>query len=221
MQQRLGWNAADIEADPAEGGVAFDQHHIQPQIGGAEGGGIAAGAGTEHDQAAFDIGRLAAAQRRFGRGWFGRGAMRGRHRRFCSRGRSRCGRRGSGTVGAGRCGFQHRDDGTFGHGIAEFHLQFDQRAGLGCRHFHRGLVRFQRDQPLVLAHRVADGDQQFDHRHIGKAADIRNRDVDACHGVLPQALYVVKEGRAVAARTLGAVRAAGGGCRPAGAPDSW
>ena len=51
MQQRLRRNAADVEADAAERGIAFDQHRIQAQIGGAERGGIAAGTGAEHDDA--------------------------------------------------------------------------------------------------------------------------------------------------------------------------
>ena len=63
VQQRLRRNAADVEADAAEFGVALDQHHVHAEVGGAERGGVAAGAGAEHDQLAFDVG-LAAAGRR-------------------------------------------------------------------------------------------------------------------------------------------------------------
>jgi hypothetical protein len=43
VQQRLGRDAADIETDAAEGRIALDQDHAQAEVGGAEGGGVAAG----------------------------------------------------------------------------------------------------------------------------------------------------------------------------------
>jgi hypothetical protein len=48
MQQRLRGDAADVEADPAEGLVALHQHHPQPQVRGAEGRRVAAGTAAEH-----------------------------------------------------------------------------------------------------------------------------------------------------------------------------
>ena len=39
VQQGLGRDAADVEADAAEGGVAFDDGGLQAEVGGAEGGG--------------------------------------------------------------------------------------------------------------------------------------------------------------------------------------
>ena len=36
VQQRLGRNAADVQADAAERGIALDQHHLEPQVGRAE-----------------------------------------------------------------------------------------------------------------------------------------------------------------------------------------
>jgi hypothetical protein len=59
VQQRLRWNAADIEADAAERGVALDQHGVEAEIGAAERGGIAARAGAEDEHAAFDVGLAA------------------------------------------------------------------------------------------------------------------------------------------------------------------
>src|SRR5688572_2882370 len=41
MQQRLGRNAADIEAYATQRGVALDQYHLLAEIGGAERGGVA------------------------------------------------------------------------------------------------------------------------------------------------------------------------------------
>lgn len=37
MQQGFGRNAADVQANATQTGIAFDQHHFQPQVGGAEG----------------------------------------------------------------------------------------------------------------------------------------------------------------------------------------
>ena len=48
VQQGFGWNAADIEANTADVVVAFNQYHLLAEIGGAESGGVAAGAGAEH-----------------------------------------------------------------------------------------------------------------------------------------------------------------------------
>jgi hypothetical protein len=81
VQQGLGWNAADVEADAAERGVAFHQHGVEAEIGAAKRRGISAGAGAEHQHAAFDIGLAPA-----GCGSRGRG-------RRCRRGRHRSGRR--------------------------------------------------------------------------------------------------------------------------------
>ena len=55
MQQRLGRDAADVQAHAAQAGVLFDQHHLLAQVGSAEGGGVAAGAGAEHDDFGVDI----------------------------------------------------------------------------------------------------------------------------------------------------------------------
>ena len=48
VQQRLGRNAADVEADAAQHRPAFDQRDLEAEIGGAERGGIAAGTCAEH-----------------------------------------------------------------------------------------------------------------------------------------------------------------------------
>ncbi len=46
VQQRLGRNAADVQAHAAERGIALDQQRRQSQIGGAEGCRVASGAST-------------------------------------------------------------------------------------------------------------------------------------------------------------------------------
>ncbi len=50
MQQRLGGNAADIEAYPAQHRPALHQHHLHAEIRGAERGGVAARTGAEHEE---------------------------------------------------------------------------------------------------------------------------------------------------------------------------
>ena len=188
MQQGLGRNAADVEADAAEAGVALDQHGIQADVGGAEGSGVAARARAQHDHFAFDVGRLAAGQRRLRCRRLGRGAVRRGHRRLAGRrsgGRSRC--RGLGRGFGGAFGFQHHDHGAFGQAVAQLDLQFLDHAGGRGRHFQGGLVRFQGHQTLILLHRVADGDQHFDHRHIAVIADVGNLDFNRGHGGFPHA----------------------------------
>src|SRR3546814_8921357 len=64
----LGGNAADVEADAAELRVALDQDGVQTQVRGAERGGVAAGAGAEDDDGAFDVGLAAGGGCGFG-GW--------------------------------------------------------------------------------------------------------------------------------------------------------
>ena len=47
-QQRLGRDAADVEADPAPV-LGFDDCGVQPELGGANGRDVSAGAGSEND----------------------------------------------------------------------------------------------------------------------------------------------------------------------------
>ena len=55
MQQRLGRNAADVQAHAAEAGVFFDQHHLLAQVGRTERGGVAAGAGAQHQHFGVEV----------------------------------------------------------------------------------------------------------------------------------------------------------------------
>ena len=73
-------------------------------------------------------------------------------------------------------GFDHGDDAAFRQLVADLDLEFAHHASERRRDFHRGLVGFQRDQALVGFHRVAHGDQQFDHGHVVVSPDIG----DAC-----------------------------------------
>ncbi len=98
VQQRLGRNAADVQAHAAERRVALDQHDLHAEVGGAEGGAVAAGAGAEHQHVAVDVG-LAGVGR-------GAGDRRGSHSGFLRRGGRCCRRSGFGRCGCRRgCGF--------------------------------------------------------------------------------------------------------------------
>jgi len=56
VQQCLAGDAADVQADTAQGGVAFHHHDLEADVGGAEGGAVAAGATTQDQQVAVQIG---------------------------------------------------------------------------------------------------------------------------------------------------------------------
>ena len=50
VEQGLARDAADVEAGAAEGGALLDAGHLHPKLSGADGGDIAAGAGSNDDQ---------------------------------------------------------------------------------------------------------------------------------------------------------------------------
>ena len=55
VQQRLGRNAAHVQAHAAKHGPALDQRDVEPEIRCAEGGGVAAGAGAEHEHVGLQV----------------------------------------------------------------------------------------------------------------------------------------------------------------------
>ena len=61
-------DAADVQADAAERREALDQHRLHAEVGGAEGGRVAAGAGAEHEHVALEVGAAGVAARRTGAG---------------------------------------------------------------------------------------------------------------------------------------------------------
>ena len=72
----MGWHAAHIQADATQPGVALDQNHLEAQISGAKVSAIAAGAGTQYQQVAVEVGAASVAGRYRGdscqRRWDGR-----------------------------------------------------------------------------------------------------------------------------------------------------
>ena len=126
MQQRLGGDAADIEADAAEHRPAFDQHHLGAEIGGAEGGGVAAGTGAEHQHFGVEValGRRMARLRAAGGG-----------------------RRAAGVAALG-CGAPSSSRITEPSPTLSPTLTFISATTPACGrgHFHRRLVGFEHDQ---------------------------------------------------------------------------
>ena len=49
-EERLGRDAADVEALAAERSAGLDEHRVEPEIGRAERGGVAARASAQHDE---------------------------------------------------------------------------------------------------------------------------------------------------------------------------
>ena len=136
VQQRLGRNAADVEADAAERRVALDDDRLHAEVGGAEGGRVAAGAGAEDEHFAFEVGTA---------GMAGGHRCRGRRRGCCGRRRSR-GRCGAGDRGgrSGGTGFDLDQHGAFADLGAELDLHFLDHAFDRARHVHGRLVGFER-----------------------------------------------------------------------------
>ena len=50
MEQRLGGNAAHIEAGAAMGGAPFNHGHLHAKLGSADGADITAGTGAQHSE---------------------------------------------------------------------------------------------------------------------------------------------------------------------------
>ena len=96
VQQGLGRNAADVQADAADARVALDEDHLLAEVRRAKRRGVAAGAGAQHQHLGVKgrVGVLRGARsRRHGRGRGRTGRMRGRGGRLGCRRRRGCGRR--------------------------------------------------------------------------------------------------------------------------------
>ena len=150
VQERLGWDAADIETDTAKPLPIVDKHDLHAEVGGAERGAVPARPGTEHQQLAMDIAAL--------------GHRRPGHWRWCGRSLLLSGCRFTGT--------QFQDGVSGGHGVADVHLDRDDRAGRRGGHVHGGLVRLQRDQRVIDGDGVAGVDKHLDDRYCVEVADV-------------------------------------------------
>ena len=214
MQQRLGRDAADVEADAAERRSRVDQNDVLPEIGGAEGGGIAAGTGAENQNIGLEIGLPAWVSRGLRRRTSGLSGLWSRlldldaaasgigRRRGFGRGRGgalwRCRLL---CVAPRRIGRQHV---ALGDLVADLDADLADHAILGRRHVHARLVAFERKDGLVLAHALPRRDEDFDDRHILEVADVGKPDFvrHACLSIGPRsqddAPHVLQEAREMA-----------------------
>jgi hypothetical protein len=65
--------------------------------------------------------------------------------------------------------------------VAQRNLEFFHHAGVRRGNFHRGFVGLHRDQTLLGLDGVAGLDQQLDHSHLVKVANVGNLNIDQCH----------------------------------------
>ena len=173
MQQGLGRDATDVEADTAKRGIAFDQHHRQAKIGGTECRRIATGTGAKHQDIATDICRSCkcrGSRCRCNRGLGRRACRRRRHRR-CHHGGSPTG---------GRL-FEHQYQRALRHLVAHLDADFPDHPRMRRGNFYGRLVRLEREQRLLLLDPVAGLDQHLDHIDILEIADIGNLYFNQAH----------------------------------------
>ncbi len=119
VQQRLGGDAAHVEADAAEGWITFNQYHPFAQIGSAEGRCIAARPRAQHDDLGLDLPVVA--------------------------GGCRCPGLGCGCLIPLRLHLQHQDRITFRYLLPHGHFHRRDHARRGCGHVHGRLIAFEGD----------------------------------------------------------------------------
>ena len=143
--------------------MALDQHGLEPEVGGAERGGVAAGAGAEHDHVGLDVG--------VGRG-LGLGAARAAAASAAGALPSSEALPSASAPSSMQDQAPHRDR------VPDLHLQLldDARGRRG--HVHRRLVGLERDQRVLGRDLVARGDEDLDDRDVGEVADVRDLDLD-------------------------------------------
>ena len=158
VQQRLGRDAADIEADATQRRPALDQHHLLAEIGGAERGRVAAGPGAQDQHLGVQVARR-------------------RDRR--PRGRSRRRRLGDRRiVGLGLGGTQQEDEVALGDPIARLDLDLGRRARGRRGNLQGRLVGLQGDQRVLGLDHGARLDVDLDDRDVLEIADVRDLDLD-------------------------------------------
>ena len=194
VQQGLGRDAADVEADSAEGRPAVHEHDLLTQVGGSERGRVTARPGAEDEDVRRDGTGPGLMARRRARPAGGPGLCRGGPG-LCRGGPGLCRdslgpRRGC----LGRrmlAGAQVSNDVAGGDVVADGDADGGDGPGHGRRDVQGGLVRFQGDQRVLGRDGVAGRDMHLDHRYFDEMADVGDRDLDD---------LVDPAGRAVAGR---------------------
>ena len=159
VQQRLGRDAADVQADAAEALVALDEDDVEAEIGGAERGGVAAGPEPSTSSWAWlslfgGCRARPALARRSGAS----PALQARARRAVA-------------AAASSSSTERR---PLGHLVADLHQQLADLARRRAGHLHRRLVGLQDDERLLLGDLLADLDEHLDDGDVGEVADVGN-----------------------------------------------
>ena len=150
VQQRLGRDAADVQADAAEALVALDEDDVEAEVGGAERGGVAADAGAEDEQLGVVV------------------ALR------------RCGSAGGAALRAGVAPSapSRRTSGDPSDTLSPTLTSSSPTLpGRRARDLHRRLVGLQDDERVLLGDLLADLDEDLDDGDVGEVADVRDDDV--------------------------------------------
>ena len=154
-----------LRQTPPSVATPVDEHDLLAEIGGAKGGGIAAGPSAEHDDVAFEIGLDAAWAAGAGAGAGAGAARRGRSRLRLGRGRRR------------RRTFDRRQQRALAHLVADLDLDLADHACFRRRNVERRLVAFERENHIFLGDGLAGLDMNFDDRHVLEIADVGKLDV--------------------------------------------
>jgi hypothetical protein len=163
MQQRLGWDAADVEADATEGRIALYQHRAHAEIGRAECGRVAAGPRSEHQHVAFNVGCPVVASRRWHRHRWGLQLLTG----------GRGGRRRGGDP-CREC----EDEASLANLVADLDLHLLDCPGRRRRYLHRCFVGFEGDQWILGFDLVSTFHRHLDDRHVLEVADVGDTHLD-------------------------------------------
>ena len=174
VEQRLGRNAADVQAHAAERLVAFDEDDALAQVRRAKGGRISARPGAEDQDIAVECARGGTPRNLCSVGASGLLASGWRPRRFGLSGWPRL--LGRARRGSRFCRLERQDDGAFRYLVPNLHAHFRNGAGRGRRNVHRRLVRFERDDRLLLLDPVARLDEHRDDRDVLEITDVGNAD---------------------------------------------
>ena len=180
VEERLGRDAADVEADAAERRVPLDEHGLHAQVRRPERGAVPARARPDHEHRALDVHLPAVGRAGGGSGsgltrsrrgrWFRRWSLR---RPLGLRGAlRRPGLLGRRFLGAGFRRLHHHDRRSLAHPIADLDPDLFHLSAHGRGNVHRRLVRLERDERILLLHLVPRLDEHLDDGDVLEIADI-------------------------------------------------
>ena len=152
---------------------AVDQHHLLAEVGGAECGGVAAGAGAEDEQVGLEVGRRGARA--------GVGAAAGAGAGLADGGAGMAAPRRPAGAADARVG---RKQAALAHLVADLDVDLADDAVLRRRHVERRLVALEGEQRRLSTDGLSGRDEDLDDRHVLEVANVRKSDL-LRHGLAP------------------------------------